>query len=170
MKDKNKRLVNWPTEKISNTVLYTIVGVVSVVFLLFYLVGYNTPSMENPTFNAPLLTDALLILMIVLLAVSIIVGVVAVIKGLRKRDPGDKTVNGVPAARISLITFGLTFFILLVTFIFGSTDSMMINGHQFTDAVALKITDMFVQTSLVMIVLAIVAVIFGYTRYIRKKG
>ena len=151
-----------PTEKISQTVLYVIIGISAVVFALFYLVGYNMQSVEDPSFNAPLLTDALLILMMLLLVIA------AVCIGLRKRDPSDKVVNGVPAAKISTITFGVTFVLLLVTFIFGSTDTMMINGHQFNDVVSLKLTDMFVMTSIVMIVLAVIAVIFGYTRYIRK--
>ena len=151
-----------PTEKISQTVLYVIIGISAVVFALFYLVGYNMQSVEDPSFNAPLLTDALLILMMLLLVVA------AVCIGLRKRDPSDKVVNGVPAAKISTITFGVTFVLLLVTFIFGSTDTMTINGHQFNDVVSLKLTDMFVMTSIVMIVLAVIAVIFGYTRYIRK--
>lgn len=165
---KLNHISHWPTEKISTAVLYTIIGISAIVFVLFFLVGYNMPSVEEPSFNAPLLTDALLILMMVLLVIAAVVGIVAVIKGLRKRDPGDKVVNGVPAAKISFITFGVTFLLLLLTFIFGSTDTMMINGHQFNDVVSLKLTDMFVQTSLVMIVLAICAVIFGYTRYIRK--
>lgn len=169
MKKLDKNVRHWPTEKISQTVLYIIVGISILVFALFFLVGYNMQSTEDPSFKAPLLTDALLILMIVLLFVASIIGVVAVIVGLRKRDPGDRVVNGVPAAKISSITFGLTFLILLLTFIFGSTDSMMINGKQFTDVFSLKITDMFVQTSIVMIIIAIGAMIFGYTRYIRKK-
>lgn len=157
-----------PTEKISQTVLYVIIGISAVVFALFYLVGYNMQSVEDPSFNAPLLTDALLILMMLLLVVAAVIGIAAVCIGLRKRDPSDKVVNGVPAAKISTITFGVTFALLLVTFIFGSTDTMMINGHQFNDVVSLKLTDMFVMTSIVMIVLAVIAVIFGYTRYIRK--
>lgn len=168
MSKENKEHRRWQTEKISQTVLYAIIGVAVVVFALFYLVGYNMPSVEEPSFNAPLLTDALLILMIVLLVVAAIIGIGAVVIGLRKRDSGDKVVNGVPAAKISMLTFGITFLLLVATFVFGSTDSMMINGHQFTDVLALKLTDMFVQTSIVMIVLAVCAVIFGYTRYIRK--
>lgn len=165
---KNKGTHRWATEKISQMVLYIIIGISAIVFALFYLVGYNMQSVENPSFNAPLLTDALLILMIVLLIVAAIIGVAAVVIGLKKRDSGDKVINGVPAAKISMLTFGITFVLLLATFIFGSTDSMMINGHQFTDVIALKLTDMFVQTSIIMIVLAVCAVIFGYTRYIRK--
>lgn len=108
--------------------------------------------------------------MIVLLVVAAIIGFLAVIAGLRKRDSSDKNVNGVPAAKISMITFGFTFAMLLLTFVFGSTDSMTINGHQFSDVVSLKLTDMFVQTSIVMIVVAVAAVIFGYTRYIRRNN
>lgn len=165
---KLRQAGRWQTEKISQAVLYAIVAVAVLVFALFYLVGYNTPSMDEPGFNAPLLTDALLVLMIVLLALAAGIGIVAVFVGLRKKDKSDKVVNGVPAARISAITFGVTFLLLLVTFIAGSTKSMMINGHQFTDALALKITDMFVATSICMIFIAVCAVVFGYTRYIRK--
>ena len=154
-----------PTERISQTVFYVIIGLIA----LFYLVGYNTQSVEDPSFVSPMLTDVILVLMIVLLAAAAVVGIAAVYVGLRKRDKSDRTVNGVPAAKISTITFGVTFAVLLLTFIFGSTDSMMINGHQFTDVVSLKLTDMFVATSIVMIVLAIGAMVFGYTRYIRKE-
>lgn len=164
-----KNIAKWPTERISQTVLYIVVGISVIVFAMFYLVGYNMPSVENPGFNAPAMTDWLLILMLVILAIASITGIVAVVIGLRKKDSGDKIVNGVPAARISAITFGVTFALLVVTFILGSTSTMTINGRQFSDVVALKVTDMFVQTSIVMIVLAIAAVIFGYTRYIRKR-
>ena len=33
-----------PTERISQTVFYVIIGLVAVAFALFYLVGYNTQS------------------------------------------------------------------------------------------------------------------------------
>lgn len=158
-----------PTERISQTVFYVIIGIIAVTFALFYLVGYNTQSVEDPSFVSPMLTDVILVLMIVLLAAAAVVGIAAVYVGLRKRDKSDRTVNGVPAAKISTITFGVTFALLLLTFIFGSTDSMMINGHQFTEVVSLKLTDMFVATSIVMIVVAIGAMVFGYTRYIRKE-
>ncbi len=165
---KSKISKRWPAEKISHAVLYAIVGLSAVIFALFYLVGFNVQSIEEPQFNAPLLTDALLILMMALLFVAVAIGVIAVVVGLRKKDKGDNVINGVPAAKISWITFGVTFIMLVITFIAGSTQSMMINGHQFTDVVALKVTDMFVATSIGMIVLAICAVIFGSTRYFRK--
>lgn len=166
---KLKNISHKPTERISQMVFYIIIGLITIAFALFYLVGYNTQSEEDPSFFAPMLTDVLLVLMIVLLIAAAAIGLTAVYVGLKKRDKGDRVVNGVPAAKISSITFGVTFAVLLITFIFGPTDSMMINGHQFTDVVSLKLTDMFVSTSIVMIVIAVGVMVFGYTRYIRKE-
>lgn len=166
---KLRNIRKWPTEKISQTVLYILVGLSALVFLLFYLVGYNMQSVENPDFNAPLFTDVLLVFMLLLLVAAIVIGGVAAYFGIKKSDASDKVVNGVPSAKISAITFGFTFVVLVLTFIFGSTDSMLINGHQFTDVFSLKLSDMFVLTSLIMILVAIGAVIFGCTRYIRKE-
>lgn len=166
---KLKNINHKPTERISQMVFYIIIGLITIAFALFYLVGYNTQSEEDPSFFAPMLTDVLLVLMIVLLIAAAVIGLTAVYVGLKKRDKGDRVVNGVPAAKISSITFGVTFAVLLITFIFGPTDSMMINGHQFTDVVSLKLTDMFVSTSIVMIVIAVGVMVFGYTRYIRKE-
>lgn len=45
---------------------------------------------------------------------------------------------------------------------------MKINGADYTDTFWLKASDMFVATSLLMIVAAIAAVIYGATKYIRK--
>ena len=46
---------------------------------------------------------------------------------------------------------------------------MMVNGAHFTDAFWLRVTDMFVNTSLSLLVIAAGVVIFGATRYYRKE-
>ena len=56
--------------------------------------------------------------------------------------------NGIPARRITYTTYGITALILLLTFVFGSTQTMMVNGENFTDSFWLRITDMFVNSSL----------------------
>ena len=48
------------TAKLSMTVLYTIVAAALTVFVLFFTVGYDRAFEENADFNAPMLTDALL--------------------------------------------------------------------------------------------------------------
>lgn len=51
---KIKHLKSWGTERLSQRLLYILVGVSAVVFALFYLVGYDLPFDENPDFNAPI--------------------------------------------------------------------------------------------------------------------
>ena len=76
--------------------------------------------------------------------------------------------NGIPARRITYTTYGITALILLLTFVFGSTQTMMVNGENFTDSFWLRMTDMFVNSSLLLLVLAAGVVAFGATRYYRK--
>lgn len=165
-----KKMRKYSTERISQSFFYVLMTISVLAFVLYYLVGFNTPSLEDPNFTAPLLTDVLLVLMIVALVVSIAVTAVAVFVGLRKRNPDDRTVNGVPASLISWITVGVTFALLVVTFLLGSTRAMTINGREYADVVMLKLSDMFVSSSLVMILLAVGTVLFGYTRYIRRRN
>ena len=49
-----------PTERISQHVLYGLLGYVVVLFLAFFLFGYDTPYWKNDRMNAPMLTDVLL--------------------------------------------------------------------------------------------------------------
>ena len=49
-----------PTERISQHVLYGLLGYVVALFLAFFLFGYDTPYWKNDRMNAPMLTDVLL--------------------------------------------------------------------------------------------------------------
>lgn len=51
----------WSTEKRSSRVLYALVGLIIIVFALFWLIGFDRPFDDDPNFNSPLFTDALLI-------------------------------------------------------------------------------------------------------------
>ena len=46
---------------------------------------------------------------------------------------------------------------------------MSVNGHMFSDAFWLRMSDMFVNSSLLLLVLAAGVVAFGATRYYRKE-
>ena len=46
---------------------------------------------------------------------------------------------------------------------------MIVNGQNFTDGFWLRMTDMFVNSSLLLLVLAAGVVVFGATRYYRKE-
>lgn len=164
-----KDLKGWQTEKISQRVFYVLIGLAVLVFGLFFLVGYSMPFEENPDFNAPLFTDVLIVLMWLLLLLALGLSVYSIIKGYRLSVKEEKMRNGIPENKIFRFTWLFTFVLLVVTFLVGSSVPMLINGGEFEDWMWLKVSDMFVTTSILMLLAAFGAVIFGATRYIRKE-
>ncbi len=160
------------TERLSQSVLYVLTALIAVVFALFYLVGYKHPFEEDPDFNAPLLTGTLIVFQAVLVIIAVAVTVAAALRALRKSNREERTVNGIPAARIAAAVAAGTLLIAVVTFAAGSSRPMTVNGNTYTDAFWLKTADMFVFTSLLLIIAAVGSVAFGATRYLRpgKKG
>ena len=51
MNVKNK-LSKWAEERISQRILYVLIGVIALVFVLFFSVGFYTPFAGDPSFNA----------------------------------------------------------------------------------------------------------------------
>ena len=87
MKQK-KSLTDWKhmkAEQISTRILYVLVGVTTVLFVLFYLVGYDMTFMYAPEYNAPLFTDVLLSFMYLMVAAAVAVAVFAVVRGYRRQ-------------------------------------------------------------------------------------
>ena len=155
-------------EKISQQIFYIMIGLAVIVFGLFFLVGYDMPFDENPDFNAPLFTDVLIGLMWLFLVGGVVLAVGSMIKDYRSSKT-EAVVNGVPVRRIYRFTWLGTLLILALTFLVGSSEPMLINGEHYADWIWLKLSDMFVITSILMLVAGVGAVIFGGTRYIRKK-
>lgn len=166
---KKLDLRHWTTEQISSRLLYVIIGLSGVVFLLFWLVGYDRPFDEDPNFNAPLFTDALLVLMLLIFLAAVAFAAWAVWRTLKVRGRGERMVNNIPVKRIGYtILVGLVV-LLLVTFLIGSSAPMTINGVAYTDVFWLKAADMLINTTLVLILVAAGSVVYGATKYNRKK-
>ena len=159
---------NKSAEQISQKVFRLMIGLAVLVFGLFYLIGYDLPFDENPDFNAPLFTDVLIILMWLFLIGGIGLAVYSMVKDYRS-SKSEAVVNGVPVRRIFRITWLTLLAVLVLTFLLGGSDPMLINGENYADWLWLKLSDMFVITSLLMLLAGIGAVCFGATRYIRKK-
>lgn len=157
-----------PTERLSQWALWIIVALTAVVFALFFFVGYDNASDDGAPYNAPMLTTAVLVLQYVLLAVAIAVLLAAVVRSVRLRSKGDRVVNGVPVARIVLGVVAGTVVLLGLTFLLAGTDAMTVNGAAYTDKFWLRVAGMFVDTSLWLLVAAILAAGYGATRYRRK--
>ena len=161
-KSKNKS-----AEQVSQRIFYILIALAVLVFGLFFLVGYDMPFEENPNFNAPLFTDVLIGLMWLFLVGGIGLAIYSMWKDYRG-SRSEAVVNGVPVRRIFRITWIGLLALLVLTFALGSSAPMLINGENYADWLWLKLSDMFVITSLLMLLAGMGAVIFGATRYIRK--
>ncbi len=155
-------------KKLPSRVLYVLVGLSVVVFALFWLIGYDRPFDEDGNFNAPLFTDVLLVFMLLLTAGACGVAVWSAIRSNKASGGGERVVNNIPVRMIGRCVAGGTALALVLTFLFGSSAPMKINGADYADTFWLKASDMFVATSLLMIVAAVGAVVYGATKYIRK--
>jgi NADH:ubiquinone oxidoreductase subunit 6 (subunit J) len=91
-------------------------------------------------------------LMYIAVVVAVVVTIVSVMRTLRLRTKDDEVVNGVPRTRLAWIV-GVAFLLCLVlTFVLGSSEPVKTNGKLFTDTFWLKATDMFIYTSLILII------------------
>ena len=110
MNVRNK-LSKWAEERISQRILYVLIGVISLVFVLFFSVGFYTPFAGDPSFNAPLFTDVLLIFMWILFGLAVLTMVVSLIRTARTMSVKQRVVNGIPTYKISIAVFGTTLFV-----------------------------------------------------------
>ena len=137
-----------------------LVGIIAIAFGAFYLIGYDNPYEENPAFNAPKLTNIILIITYLLIIGTIGLTVFSLVMAYRNRNKSAVVVNNVPAARIAYIISGSVVLLLVLTFLLGSSAPMAINGEQYAQTLWLKTADMFIYTALIMLIAAIVAVAY----------
>lgn len=169
MSQRGMNIRKWSAEKISHVVLLSIVGISAVVFLLFYCVGYNMPSMWNENVNSPLFTDLVMVLMIVLFLAAVVIAVYSKISSMRKNH-ADAIVNGINGKRITrLVSFGVIV-VMALSYLPSPSDDVIVNGKLYDDALWLRLTNMFVVTSILLIVFGVVIICFAsiVNRRIRK--
>ena len=91
-------------------------------------------------------------LMYIAIAVALIVTVVSMVQTVRQRTKDEEVVNGVPRTRMAWIVVVAFLLCLVLTFLLGSSEPVRTNGNLFTDAFWLKAADMFIYTSLILII------------------
>ena len=91
-------------------------------------------------------------LMYIAIAVALIVTVVSMVQTVRLRTKDEEVVNGVPRTRMAWIVVVAFLLCLVLTFLLGSSEPVRTNGNLFTDAFWLKAADMFIYTSLILII------------------
>lgn len=113
--------------------------------------------------ESPLFIDIVLYTIYVLLAAAVLLTVWSVVRGFR-RSGGLKVrgyENGVPVRRIAWLTAGVLVVTLAVTWLTASTQPLNINGKTFADAFWLRISDMLINTALVLVVIVSAVVIYS---------
>ena len=90
-------------------------------------------------------------LMYIAMAVAIIVTIVSMVRTVRLRTKDEEVVNGVPRTRMAWIIVVAFLLCLVLTFLLGSSEPVKTNGELFTDTFWLKAADMFIYTSLILI-------------------
>lgn len=155
------RIPGWPKGGVSRKVLFLLVTITVVIFTLFYFVGYSHPWAEDPDFIEPRLTTVLIIFVFLVLALAVVVTAWAVISAMLKRGRKDNTSYRVPVTIIAICVVAFTVMLLGISFAIGSSSAITINGKEYQEAGWLKAADMFVITSLVLMVIATAAVAFA---------
>ena len=103
-------------------------------------------------------------LMYLVTAVALGVTAYSVWHGMRTRRKGDDIINGVPAGKIGwCVAIGLVV-CLVLTFLLGSSKPVMTNGTLYKDAFWLRLTDMFIYTSILLILGCFVSAIVSRFR------
>ena len=140
--------------RLSNMVLYTLAAVVMAVFGLFFTVGYDQTFEEDADFNAPMFTDVVLAVIYLFAALALVLAVGSAIKQLKNHNRCDDVVNNVPAKRIALGCAALLAVCMGLTFALGNTSPIVTNGTAFADSFWLRTADMFINTIVMLMVVA----------------
>ena len=113
---------------------------------------------------SPFIADIMLWLMYIAVAAAIVVTLLSVVKTLRMRTKDDEVINGVPQTRIAWTTAFCFVACLVITWLLGSADPLTTNGTLFNSHFWLKTVDMFIYTSIILIIGCLAGVIVSRFR------
>jgi hypothetical protein len=113
--------------------------------------------------------DLVLIFMYIAVAGAIGSVVWAVVHRWQLHDQSARVTNGIPARKIVLATAGLLAGCLLLTFLLGSSAPIMVNGKPYGEVFWLKTADMFINTAIVLLLVAVIAVVCSNVRNARSR-
>lgn len=122
-------------------------------------------------YETPLFVDLLLGFIYVLIAAAIGLCLWSVSRTFRQRER-KVTADDKLARRLAWIMSSALVFVLLVTCLFASTQPLHINGEPFSDTFWLRVSDMLINSSVILILIAAICVALsamGIGRMIKKK-
>lgn len=156
------------TEKLSKNVLLACSVIIIIFFGLFFGVGYDNPVGD---YNEPQFTEALIFLMYGLIGIATVLAVWSVIKSIVENMGGSgENLSGVPGGKISAISFGIMLISLVVGYVsgIGETDFTAADGTV-TSASMVTISDMFIISIYILMLITTLCVAFNMTGIMKKK-
>ena len=157
-------------DKLSGWILKGLMAVTIIVFALFLLVGFDTPYEENPKMNAPLLTDAVLILSIVLTIAAVCVTVWSAFMQFKtgnttSKDEGIAGKTGLFAT----LAFVASIVIGIIVGVANSGEHLLINGKDWNVPSEIIVTDTSMVSIGILTILSIAAVVYSMVSQNKKK-
>ena len=116
-------------------------------------------------FESPVFVSIVLYTIYTLLAIAVALTAWSAVRSWRRRS-NNATEHGVAARRIALCTAAGLILIMGASCLAGSTTPLNINGHLYTDSFWLRISDMMIYTTIIMLVIA--TAVMEVTSFIRK--
>lgn len=156
-------------EKISSRVLLACVILIVVCFGAFLTIGYDNPV---GNYNEPMLTDVIMWLMYVLVAVTAALTIWSVVRGAQATKGNDPAATtGVPGGKITMFTIGLTIVSFIIGWIIGlgETDFTTTSGAV-TSAGWVTVVDVFMVSIGILFVAAAIAVAVSMTGIVTKSA
>jgi hypothetical protein len=158
-------------EQLSNSALYTCIGIGVICFLLFFMVDYNNMDFDG-VHVSPKLTDLVLILMYVLFALTAGLTIWSLVRG-ATTNSGNTGPNptGIPSGKITLCTWGTVIIALAVGLIAGMGEEpyTTVSGVT-TSAGMVTVVDMFLWAIYILAFITIVAVIISMSGWLTKSA
>lgn len=114
--------------------------------------------------DSTLVIDLVLWAMYLLVAVAIVAAVWSAVHGVRTHETSNDQLASRRTSLIGYATAGLVAVTLLITYLLASTEPVVSNGQPFTDTLWLRLTDMFVFTSILLICICSVLVVIAKFR------
>ena len=118
-------------------------------------------------YESPQFASLVLIVIYVLTIVAIAVTAWSVVHTMRTAHSESRS-NGIPVRRIAWMVVALLVLLLTVTALTASTRPLLVNGKLFDDTFWLRVSDMLIGSSLVLIAIAAIATIASMAGLGRK--
>ena len=151
-------------QKYSDLVLWTIMGISAIVLVIFFAWGYNTPYEENPDFIAPIFSDGLIILQVVLIILCAFLMVGGAINSLTIGGKKNEELTTIADKVSNPIAWGTMAASLVVGIIYGITyqnESMIINNKAWQNPTESIMADICIWSIGILILGTVIAGIYS---------